>query len=96
MPKVPDFVELLRNPPDGGTSETIYDDLLASYNEDVTSGASAVEAAAAAIAERDAEISRLKAINYDLLIAARGDEESEAEAETVDDDGPRGIDALFA
>jgi hypothetical protein len=97
-----DFNELLaqlREPGEDGLPETIYDDLASSYSLAVDGGAARVSEVEALVAERDAEIARLKALNFDLLMAAGSDTVTE---DTNDNDdtptepiGEAGIDALF-
>ena len=92
-----ELVALLREPGEDGLPETIYDDLSASYIGVVEGGAAALTAQedvnAAATAELVAEIARLKALNFDLLMVAGENEKTETpETETVDDPS---IDSLF-
>jgi hypothetical protein len=94
-----DLMALLRDPGEDGLPETIYDDLSSSYNSVVESGAAALSEQSAtndaATAELVAEIARLKALNFDLLMAA-GTEHTETSEETKSesDDEPS-IDSLF-
>ena len=94
-----EILALMREPGEDGLSPTIYDDLTASYNSAVDGGAAALSeqgaAHATATAELVAEIARLKALNFDLLMAA-GSETSSTEQETSpeSEDEPS-IDSLF-
>ena len=87
---------LLRNPGEDGTPETIYDDLSSSYSLAVEGGASALSEQGAAnetaSAELVAEIARLKALNFDLLMAAGTETEPEPESEPNNETS---IDSLF-
>lgn len=95
------MLELLRNPPEDGLPETIYDDMGASH-------ASAIETREAKIAqmtadmeasiqERDSEISRLKSANYDAMMSASAGDNGEREEteDDTDDDEETGIEELF-
>lgn len=108
-----DFKELLAlliSPPEEGNSETIYDDLGAAYDNDVSTRDATISGHAATIAERDsaaetsaaayaaleAENVALKAANYDLLMAVQGDETEEPDAESpAEPDETITIDDLF-
>lgn len=91
-----ELVALLRNPGDDGLPETIYDDLSTSYNTAVEGGTAALTEMGAtndaATAELVAEIARLKALNFDLLMAAGTEPTEEPKPES--DDEPS-IDSLF-
>ena len=103
-----ELVALLREPGEDGLPETIYDDLSASYTGAVEGGAAALtaqdevnqaaltaqaEVSSAAAAELVAEIARLKALNFDLLMAAGTEtEKNETEPESTDEPS---IDSLF-
>jgi hypothetical protein len=93
------LIEMLRNPPEGGVPDTIYDDLSSSYN-DVLSGASAKATEADTLVQSlNAEISRLKAMNFDLLTAVPSTDpdgdEGDDNNENDDDAESGGIDDLF-
>lgn len=103
-----ELVALLRDPGDNGLPDTIYDDLSTSYNDAVASGQAALAEANAAhesaIAEHisaneslSSEVTRLKAINFDLLTAVSVD--AETQEQTANPTDPIGdtnaIDALF-
>jgi len=91
-----DFAELLaqlQNPGDEGLSPTIYDDLSAAYTNDTSTRDAKIEVQGADLAAAQAEILALKAMNYDLLMAAgidnspeSGENESESESEDESDD----------
>jgi len=93
-----ELMALLRNPGEDGAPETIYDDLSSSYNMAVEGGASAlseqVVANETATAELVAEIARLKALNFDLLIAAGTETEPTKESDP-EPDGEESINSLF-
>lgn len=103
-----DLLAALRNPGDDGLPDTIYDDIEGAYNEDIGIRDAAIAERDAAIAGhaeelqgRDSEISRLKAVNYDLLMQSQtGDSESDSEgveggADTESDASSGGIGSLF-
>lgn len=94
-----DFKELLAlliSPPEEGNSETIYDDLGAAYDNDVSTRDATISGHAATIAERDsaaeasaaayaaleAENVALKAMNFDLLMGAQSEPVNEPDAES--------------
>ena len=89
---------LLRDPGEDGLPETIYDDLSLSYSTAVEGGTAALNTAdaahVAAATELVGEIARLKALNFDLLMAA-GTETSEKPAETANESDEPSIDSLF-
>ena len=80
-----DFAELLaqlQNPGEDGLSPTIYDDLSAAYTNDTSTRDAKIEVQGNDLAAAQAEILALKAMNYDLLMAAGIDNS----ADTVDDE----------
>lgn len=91
-----ELVALLRDPGDDGLPDTIYDDLTASYNLAVEGGAASLSASELAVSELREEVARLKALNFDLLMAAGGDksEEPSTDEQSTDDSEPS-IDDLF-
>lgn len=91
-----ELVALLRNPGDDGLPETIYDDLTSSYNLAVEGGAASLSASEAEVASLREEVSRLKALNFDLLMAAGGEKsDDEPTDEPTDPIGETSIDDLF-
>lgn len=102
MPTFEELMEKFRNPGETGVPENFADELTTAYQNDLSVRDAAVQEreqrladAVAAQAERDKEITRLKAVNYDLLIAAPKPGEKTGEQINDDDAGPRGIDSLF-
>lgn len=96
MATVQELLQLIMEPPETGVPDTIYDDLNTSYTEEVSGLTTAAETSAneyeQALAAKDAEISRLKAANYDLLIASQSaivedDEGDTGDAGEADDAG---------
>lgn len=66
-----DFNELLstlRNPGDEGAPETIYDDLSAAYNDRISSADAKISQESEARAAAEAELQRVRAHNYELLL----------------------------
>lgn len=93
-----DLVGQLQNPPEDGLPAGIYDDLTAEYN----GVAQHLDSAQAKISEYDqkvqayeSEISRLKSLNYDLLMSSGADNGGDDDRNPPAEDSPRGIDALF-
>ena len=93
-----DLVSQMQNPPEDGLPATIYDDLIAEYN----GTSQLVESAQAKMTEYDAkiqsyesEISRLKSMNYDLLMSSGAANSGDDDRNPPAEDGPRGIDSLF-
>lgn len=100
MATVQELIQLLMEPPEGGLPDTIYDDLNASYTDEVSSFTSAADTSASefeqAMAAKDAEISRLKAANYDLLMEAQsaivgGDDDADADGVDNEDEDDENI-----
>lgn len=88
MATVQELLKLIMEPPENGLPDTIYDDLNTSYTEEVSGYTSQAESSAAEfdaiLAAKDAEISQLKAANYDLLMEAQastGEVEGDADAD---------------
>lgn len=103
MPKT--FEELMQefqNPGENGIPETFVTDLQETYQHDlsirdaaVTERENALTEAQNAIAAKDAEVTRLKAVNYDLIKAApkAGNPADDNKPDGDADQG--GIDSLF-
>lgn len=64
-----DLLGILRNPGDDGVPDTIYDDLVQDYDTVFQGYTANTEQQRARIAELEAETSRLKSANYDLLMS---------------------------
>jgi hypothetical protein len=103
MAKFHDLVESMRV---GTASDSIYDDLTREFNDRDAYAQSAdakiaeldgaVGNSLEEVAGRDAEISRLKAINYDLMSSkASEDTTSGDEGDGGDDSDDDGIDGMF-
>lgn len=94
-----EILALLREPGEAGVPGTIYDDLTASYNSAVDVGVAAISeqgaAHDAATAELVAEIARLKALNFDLLMAAGSETSSTVEETKPESEDETSIDSLF-
>lgn len=90
-----DFQELLNsliNPGEDGPSPTIYDDLSASYTDATSTRDAKIGETEGALAAALEELNRVKAMNYDLMIAAatpsgEGEPEGESENDNSDDSG---------
>jgi len=93
-----DFAELLaalQNPGDEGLSPTVYDDLSIVYGDDVGSRDAKIEELNAGIQAREAEISRLKVLNYDLLMSSPGEVPADDNESDNDSTPDSGVDSLF-
>lgn len=95
-------MEILRNPGETGIPADFAEQLETAYQDDISIRDAAVKDREQKIAdvekarlERDAEVTRLKAVNYDLLIAAPKPGNEPGENENPDEAEPRGIDSLF-
>jgi hypothetical protein len=103
MPSFEELMNLYRNPGENGVPEDFADQLAAAYQDDLSVRDAAVKdreakltAAQQEQAKRDAEITRLKAVNYDLLIAAPKPGSEKSGDNSIDENAePRGIDSLF-
>lgn len=90
---IEELIGLLQNPGDDGLPDTIYDDLRSAHTgavDEVHSTAQAkMSELEAAIAERDAQIEKLKADNWDLFeqIPKAGDDDQPASDPTTTDHG---------
>lgn len=89
-----DLVALLKNPGDEPIPDTIYDDLTASYRDLLDGSNASIGEKDNKIMALESEISRLKAANYDLLMAS-GSAPVEDEPNDDDDDDETTIDDLF-
>ena len=101
MPKFEELMEQYRNPGESGLPDNYLDELDTAYRNDLSVRDAAVNdrenqltEKENAIAAKEAEINRLKAVNYDLLVAAPKSREPGV-TEQQPDDAPRGIDSLF-
>lgn len=91
-----ELLQALQNPGEDGTPDTIYDDLTTEYNSVVEGGAASVAERDATIATLSADIDKLKAMNFDLLIAAgEADEPTSIDDATLDEPAAPSIDELF-
>jgi hypothetical protein len=92
-----EYVETLRNPPEDGVPTSIYDDLTKAWDDFSTGSEAKVSELQTRTKEYESEISRLKAKNYDLLMATAGDNGSDSENDNDEDNksDSHGIDSLF-
>ena len=88
-----ELIEALRNPGEDGIPATIYDDLSASYTDATSTRDAKIQVTETDLAAAQAEILQLKAMNYDLLIAAgvdnsenSGENESENSSDESEDE----------
>ena len=97
-----ELMEQFRNPGETGLPENFAEELQTAYQDDLSVRDAAVKdreeklaEAEKARQERDAEVTRLKAVNYDLLVAApkAGNPAENNEPDGGADQG--GIDSLF-
>lgn len=85
MPTFEELIALLREPGEDGLPETIYDDLGTAFADATGTRDAAIAERDSVLQERESEISRLKAMNYDLLMASSN--ESKGSEETTNTDG---------
>lgn len=97
-----ELLALLQNPGEDGLSPTIYDDLSAAYTNDMSTRDAKIEVQGTDLAAAQAEILALKAMNYDLLMAAgidnsgeSGDDETETETDSDSESDDIGDDDDF-
>ena len=102
MPTFEELMEQFRTPPEGGLPETFADELATAYQDDLSIRDAAVKQREADLLEKDKEIlaareevMRVKAVNYDLLVAAPKAGEPDDDKPLGDNDEPRGVDSLF-
>lgn len=96
-------MEKFRNPGDAGIPETFADDLAATHAEELSVRDAAVKDRENKLLEtqkeielRDKEVTRLKAVNYDLMVAApKAGEPENLETENDNAGESRGVDSLF-
>lgn len=92
------MLELLRNPTDDvEVPVTIYDDIAGAYRTSMESSTASLAEKDAMINSLNAEISRLKTVNYDKLVQGNTNGNPDEAEEESDDDGDddAGIDDLF-
>jgi hypothetical protein len=92
-----DYIEALKNPPEDGLPPSIYDDLTQAWNGFSESSEAKVSELQTTIQGYESEISRLKAQNYDLVMAqpAGNGSDSENDNDEEKDSSSTGIDSLF-
>lgn len=98
---IDEIIEMLKNPPETGLDETIYDNLNDTYRNDLSIRDAKVQELETQIAERDAVIASLKSQNYDLVMKvdagkssdSDADPDPDVESDSEPDDGD--IDSLF-
>lgn len=103
MPKTfAELMEQFRNPGETGLPETFATELEETYTEEIAIRDAAVqkrdadlEEIRAAKEESDKEVMRMKAVNYDLLVAAPKGDEVSSEIETTGGNEKSGVDSLF-
>ena len=98
-----ELMEQFRNPGETGIPETFAEDLTTAYREDLSVRDAAVQERETRLADKEKEILaaqaealRLKAVNYDLLMAApKTGNTVDNDNPGGDDNSPRGVDSLF-
>ena len=97
-----ELMEQFRNPGDTGLPENFADELASAYTNDlsvrdaaVTEKENALTEAQKIIDAKDAEITRVKAVNYDLIKAAPKAGEPAANQEQDGATEKRGVSSLF-
>ena len=84
-----DFAELLallQNPGEDGLPPTIYDDLSGAYTNDMSTRDAKIQVTSDDLAAAQAEILALKAMNYDLLMAAGIDNSGDTGEDVTEDE----------
>jgi len=91
------LIELLRNPGEDGTPDSIYDDLGASYTEATSTRDAKISTSESRVAELELELLVAKSANWDLLQqipvaesedSGNDDESTENESEENSEDDP--------
>lgn len=95
MSRFDELLALLREPGEDGVPETIYDDLSGEYASLTDSSGAKVAQLEEQLQAQIEENSRLKAMNYDLLMSAPSDDADEPADDPIEDDEPAGIESLF-
>jgi hypothetical protein len=96
MSRFDELLAAMKEPGEDGLPETIYDDLSSEYALLSENSGAKVAELESMLQEKESEISRLKAMNYDLLVAAPANEEPVDEgSDDTDDEESDGIDSLF-
>jgi hypothetical protein len=98
-----ELMEQFRNPGEAGIPENFADELMSTYQADLSVRDAAVQERETRLADKEKEILaaqaealRLKAVNYDLLMAAPKSDSSDDNGKPGgDDNAPRGVDSLF-
>lgn len=102
-PTFEELMEQFRNPGESGVPADFADQLQTAYKDELSVRDAAVEERNAKIAEFDkereahnAEIRKLKAVNYDLMVSApKPGETKPGQQDNDDESGAAGIDSLF-
>ena len=103
MPKTfAELMEQFRNPGESGIPETFAEDLTETFEHEISVRDAAVserdqkiQDAEKAKAEAVAEVTRVKAVNYDLMVAAPKAGDDPAKLDPADNAESQGIDSLF-
>jgi hypothetical protein len=102
MPTFEEIMEQYRNPGENGVPDNFADEIQSAYREEIGLREAAIADrdqkladAEKARAERDAEVTRLKAVNYDLLVAAPKAGNPAEENKPDGGAAQGGIDSLF-
>ena|SRR5690625_4720725 len=96
MATMDELLQALRNPGEDGVPDTIYDDIAETYNHEITVRDSKISELDQAVIEREAEISKLKSANYDLMMSQSvSEDEGEESGDSDSEETEVGIDDLF-
>ena len=97
-----ELMEQFRNPGDTGLPDNFADELTTTYQEEISLREAALADREQKLAdaekarqERDQEVTRLKAVNYDLLVAAPKAGTPASDNQPDGGDEKRGVDSLF-
>lgn len=85
MSRFHDLINGLREPDENGVPETIYDDLTREYDTAFEGFTAKTNSLTSQISEKEAEISRLKSINFDLLMSTGTGNEPEDGSDNNED-----------
>lgn len=102
MPTFEELMEQFRNPGESGVPTDFADQLQTTFQDEIGVREAAIAERDARITEFDqereshaAEIRKLKAVNYDLMVSAPKPGETKPGEQIDDESGAAGIDSLF-
>jgi len=90
-----DILAKLREPGEEGITPELFDELKKEYDQDLSIRDAKVTQTTTAAQAKDAEIQRLKVINFDLLQSSGSTEQQQEPEHQQQEPKPRGIASLF-